>query len=121
MHIALYIVWFLIPSFFFIMAAWGLLEKFSNKHKKENPGDFFKQGIFVLACVLLCVLIDQTILPAVSEALIPEYLSLGFWQVVLLPLVLLIGSKLVGGSSPILISRAPHPSRDQNKPKDKKR
>ena len=111
MRTALYIIWLLFPAFFFAMALWARLEQISDKSKKENPGDFMRQGFFVLLCVGVCVFIDRTVLERLAQSIWPEWLPLGFYQVILLPLVLLIGAKAIGPSKEIRIDRAPHPSR----------
>lgn len=110
MRTALYVIWFLIPLFFLAMALWSWLEKVGGKAKKENPGDFLKQGIFVLACVLLSVLIDQYILENLVKAVLGDFVPLGFVQIILLPVVLYAGALALGPSRAILIGKAPHPS-----------
>lgn len=110
MQTALYIIWALIPLFFFLMGLWSTLEQMSGKQKKDNPGDFFKQGFFVLGCVLVSVLIDRYVLAQIVQGLLGEILPLEFFQVILLPLILLIAAQLIGPSKEILISKAPHPS-----------
>ena len=48
MRTALYIIWFLIPTCFFLLALWAKLEQIGNRAQKQNPGDFLKQAYFVL-------------------------------------------------------------------------
>ncbi len=110
MRTFLYIIWFLFPLAFFVMALWAGLEKVSNRQKKENPGDFLKQGTFVLVCVLISILLDQFALDSVMQTVIGDYLPLGFLQVMLLPVVLYIGAKVLGPTKSILISKAPRPT-----------
>ena len=119
MRTLLYGIWFLFPAFFFVMAFWSYLEKISNKHKKENPGDFLSQGIFVLICVAICIIIDQFALESFWQSLLSDYVPLGFLQILLLPAVLYIGAMLIGPSKAILIDRAPRPTR--GKPPRKRR
>ena len=105
MHTFLYILWFLIPIFFFVMALWAKLEQLGNKKgKKQNPGDFFKQGIFVLGCAIVSVLLDKFVLPKLVETISPDWLPMGFYQAVLLPVVMVLGAKIVGGSEEIRIN-----------------
>jgi hypothetical protein len=119
MHAALYIVWFAIPTFFFLMALWSSLEKLSGRPKKENPEDFFKQGLFVLGCVLLAVLIETYAIDFITNSIFQAIVPKGVWQVLLLPLILLIAAKLLGPSQDIKIGRAPRPSerKIQSKPR----
>ncbi len=107
MHTFLYIVWFSIPTFFFLAALWAKLEVISNKGKKENPSDLFRQGLFVLVVALIAVGIDRYVLKSLVESFSPDILPLGFYQAILLPILLLIGAKLVGGSKEIRIEKAP--------------
>jgi hypothetical protein len=104
MQTALYITWFIFPTFFFLLALWAKLEQFSGQQKRHNPADLLKQGLFVLVCVLLCIGIDKTLLPFVADLIDPVMIPLGFYQALLLPVVLLVSAKLVGGSKSILIS-----------------
>ena len=110
MRTALYVIWFLIPAFFFLMALWSLLERWSGRPKKENSEDFAKQGAFVLVCVVACVLLDQYAIEAFHREFLQGLVPLGFLQVILLPVVFFIGAKLIGPSQEIRISKAPHPS-----------
>jgi len=103
----LYVIWFLIPTFFFLIALWGKLEEISDKTKKHNPSDFINQGIFVLLCVGVAIVIDQYLLPDFITPSLPDWIPVGFVQILLLPLVLLVASKIVGPSSNIRIERAP--------------
>ena len=97
------------------MALWSYLEKVSNKAKRENPFDFVKQGAFVLVCVLLSIGVDQFFLEGIHQSifmpLAGDWIPLEFLQIVLLPAVLLAAALLFGGSKPILIKNAPHPSK----------
>lgn len=108
MRTALYILWGLLPLFFFSIAAWAFLEKLADKDRRENPMDFFSQGIFVLVCVLASVAIDQYCLESLVNAVLPDLVPLIFYQALLLPFVLLVGSYLVGPSKKILIGQEPH-------------
>jgi len=110
MRTFLYGVWFLFPLLFFIIALWSKLGALSDKHKGENSGDLLKQGVFVLACALLAVLVDQYLLQKLVDSVSPDWIPLGFYQALLLPIIFLIVGKLVGKSAEIRISRTPHPS-----------
>ncbi|MCB0311568.1 MAG: hypothetical protein KDD42_10045, partial [Bdellovibrionales bacterium] len=95
------------PAFFFAIGIWSALEKFSSSRKTrtENPKDFFRQGFFVLGCVAICILIDLTILEDIVSAVSSEWLPLGFYQMILLPIVLLVGARLIGPSKDITIPK----------------
>jgi len=105
----LYALWFAIPAFFFLTALWAKLEQLSRSPRRQNPGDFMRQGFFVLLCVLAAIGIDRYLLTALNDKL-PAWLPLPFLQVLLLPLVLLIGARLIGSSKPIKIEKAPRPT-----------
>lgn len=106
MHTFLYIIWFALPTLLFVMALWSKLEQMSGSPKKQDPIQFFKQALFLLACVLLAVTIDTFFLKDLWAMVSPEFITLGFWQVMLLPVILIIGAKLIGGSKVIRISSA---------------
>ena len=107
----LYVIWFLFPVFFLLMALWSKLEQVGGKKRQEHPEDFLRQGVFVLCCVLVAVGINEYVLPRVVAAYSPEAVPLQFYQVVLLPLVLLIGAKIMGPTSDLKISKPPDLSR----------
>ena len=92
------------------MALWAKLEQWSDSAKKQNPGDFMRQGVFVLVCVLIAVAIDQYALEAVITPITPDFIPLGFYQVMLLPVVCLLAAMLTGPSKAIRISKAPAPT-----------
>ena len=56
---------------------------------------------------LIAVGIDRYVLKSLVESFSPDILPLGFYQAILLPILLLIGAKLVGGSKEIRIEKAP--------------
>jgi hypothetical protein len=101
----LYIIWFCLPLFFFTIALWSKLEAMSGKDKRENFGDFFKQGVFVTGCVLLAVAIDQYVLADLVAAVSPDFIPLGLYQFLLLPFILYIGALAVGPSKSISLKK----------------
>jgi hypothetical protein len=103
MQSVLYIVWFSIPSLFFLLALWVKLERVSGRTKTENPKDLFNQGLFTLGCVFLSVIIDKFFLAGIVASLAGDIFPLGFYKVFLLPLILLLAAKIVGPSKKILI------------------
>lgn len=93
----LYVIWLLFPLGFFLMALWSFLEKATNRRPGlQTPGEHFKQGLFVLACVGVCIATDQYLLAQLVEGIANEWLPLPFFQVILLPFVLFVGAKLLG-------------------------
>lgn len=110
MTTALYIIWFLFPLFFLLMALWAFLERLSGKRDRQDGSDALKQGLFVLCCVLVAVAIDMYVLPDLVESLAPDWIPLGFFQVILLPVIFYLGALVFGGSKEILIGKAPKPS-----------
>lgn len=110
MQIAIYIIWAIIPLFFFSMALYAKLEQISNKAKKQNPADFMRQGVFVLVCVVICLVIDQQILEGLVTKYSPEFIPLGFYQILLLPLVLYLAAMAFGPSKDLRISNPSTPS-----------
>jgi len=116
MHTALYVIWFLCPTLFFLLALWSKLEHIGGRLKRDNPADLLSQGAFVLVCVLISIAIDKTLLPAVADTLAPTVLPLGFYQALLLPFVLVVAAKIYGGSKAILITSNKTP-----KPKQRNR
>ena len=115
MRTLLYIVWALVPLFFFTVALWATLERLGGKEKKGGTADAWRQGFFVLGCVGVAVLIDRTILPDIVDSIAPDYLPLGFFQALLLPLVLYLAALAFGGSKEILIGKAPKPGQARRK------
>jgi hypothetical protein len=107
MKTALYTLWFALPCIFFLLALWGTLETIGNRQKKNNSKELAKQGLFVLACSCLCVVIDLYILESIVTLINSSWFTLGFAETLILPLVLYIGAKLLGGSEEIRISKAP--------------
>ncbi len=115
MHTALYVIWFLIPTCFFLLALWAKLEQISNRSRAQNPGDLLRQGYFVLASVLVSVLIDHFILEKVVISISPTWLPIGFYRIILLPMVLLLGAKIAGPSKDIRIAKAPRPTQQKRR------
>lgn len=105
MTTAVYICWFLLPLTFFGLATYAKLEQLGGSVRRQNPKELFQQGFFVLGCVLVCCVIDRYLLKDLADSFMPDLIPLGFYQIILLPVILLIGAKLVGPTRDILISR----------------
>lgn len=110
MRTLLYVIWFAVPVVFLLIALWSKLEEWSGKAKKENPGDFFKQGCFVLICAFACVLIDQYVLGGMNEEELPFGIPMLFIQIILFPIVLYAAALLIGPTKTIRIEKASRPS-----------
>ncbi len=116
MRIVLYVIWFGIPALLFVLSFWAKLEQLGKSHRKQNPGDFFRQGIFMLAVALVCFAIDYYWLEDLVDNFAPEVTPLLFYEIIIYPLVAVLGAQIVGGSKPILIGEAPRPSTRGKKP-----
>jgi len=110
MRILLYIIWFGVAVLFFALWLWSRLEEWSGKTRKENPGDFFKQGCFVLACATICFLVDHYMLSKLTEEELPLGIPLLFIQIILFPLVLYVAALLIGPTKVIRIEKAARPT-----------
>ena len=113
MDIAFYIIWTLIPLGFLLAALWAKLESMgssaSQKRAKEAV-DLFKNFLFLAACCGITFLIDINFSKQIVEPLMPSFVPLGMFRVLLLPIVLYIGALLLGGSKPIRIKKSPRPT-----------
>lgn len=107
----LHVIWFLIAGFFFLLALWSWLEKVSGKKRQERPGDFVRQGVFVLVCALVSLMIDKYMLKGFIESIpfVADF-PLGMYQVLLFPCVLFIAARVIGPTKDIMIGKAPTPS-----------
>lgn len=110
MQTLIYILWLLLPLFFLGHALWIKLEQLGGRGKNEKPGDYFKQGLFVTGCSLFCFGFDKYVLQSLVPQYSPEAIPLWFYQFILLPIVLVLGAKCIGGTEEIRISKAPRPT-----------
>lgn len=107
----LYIIWFSLPIIMLLIALWAKLEQFGkNKEAKEHAIDYVKNALFLFVCALLAVAIDSYFLEDLVAFISPDFIPLEFYQLMLLPMILVICAKLFGGSKGISIERAPRPS-----------
>ncbi len=97
------------------MALWSKLEQAGGRTKRENVGDLARQGLFVLACVGVAVAVNEYLLSDTVAMLSPDFIPLGFYQILLLPFVLYIGAFVVGGSKEIRITKAPRVSQKKSR------
>jgi len=108
----LYLLWFGFPTLFFLLALATKLDRIAWKERNENPRDFFSSGIFLLGAAICTVFIERVFLKNLVDATFGNIMPYGFFQFFLWPLVLLIGAKLIGPSTKILIG-----DRKRTKPK----
>ncbi|HMO01993.1 MAG TPA: hypothetical protein PKD37_01255 [Oligoflexia bacterium] len=107
MNYLLYGVWIFIPLFFYIVAFLGWLDSISNNKKKQydNPGDYFRQGVFCTVAVIITFALDIFVLKVYYQQLtITEYIPTGMMRVFLLPIVLIILAVVVGPSKEIKLA-----------------
>jgi len=117
----LYGVWFLFPGFYLIAMIYCKLEQVSGKRIRHNLKDYVHHMFFLLACALISILLDQYALADIAQSIYPDLIPLGFYRIILFPVVLLLGAKLLGGSKEIRIKKAPRVGdltpRDKNRRK----
>ncbi len=97
----LYILWFTLPVIFLIMALWYQLELWSGHGKKGDARTYLKQGLFVLVCAIVSVIIEQNFLEDLVNSLLDPLISLQLAQIILFPIVLFIAATITGGSRPV--------------------
>lgn len=103
MSIIFYVIWIIIPLFFFTVALWAKLEQMSKSRKKQNPGDFIRQGVFLSVCTILAIAINHYVIVPQKESF--ELIPMGLVQTLLYPLILIIGAKVIGGTDPLRVKR----------------
>lgn len=69
---------------------------------------YFKQGVFVLICAAMAVLIDQFVLESAVHAINSEWLPVQFAQVLLFPILLYISAAVWGPTDSVKISKVTH-------------
>ena len=103
----LYGIWILIPLFFLAMSLWVALENIARPDRKERPGDYLRQGLFVAGVVAAAIGIDQYALKTLVDFVSPDPTALWFARIILLPLLLFLSSRLIGPTEPIRIENLP--------------
>ena len=117
MKIILYACWFIIPVCYLVIVLWSKLESISKNQSREDMGDILRQLLFVALCVGLCIILDQFFLEGWVDAYSPDWIPLGFYQSILLPVMFLIVGRIAGNSAEIRITKAPHPSEKRRRRK----
>ncbi|MCB0352920.1 MAG: hypothetical protein KDD64_05320 [Bdellovibrionales bacterium] len=115
MNYVFYTIWGLIPLVYFLLVLWSRLEQSTHVRKgkkaSRESSDLFRQAIFVSACALVTFLVDYFFVDqGLVEDILPEFVPLGFIKLILFPIVLMVLGKIVGGSKPIRIEKAPRPT-----------
>ena len=105
MHTLLNLAWFLLPLTLFLMALWNYLERRSPGGNVRSATDLFKNGLFTLGCCVVALLIDWYLLEDLVNAVSPSFISLGVYQFLLLPFVLLVAFKIMGPSKEIKVKK----------------
>lgn len=98
MQTALYVIWFLLPLFFVIFAIWAKLEQWQGQPKRERAGDYARQAVFTFVCAVIAVLLDQYVVTGLVNWIDSSLMPLGLAQILLYPLVLLVGARFIGGT-----------------------
>ena len=101
----LYTIWALFPAFYFISIIYVKLERLSGRTTRDDLGDFFRQGFFTLLCVIVSILVDRYILKDLIQGTIGDLIPLGFFRIILFPVVLIGLGKVIGPSKTIRVSQ----------------
>ena len=110
----LHIIWFSLPAIFVFIAIWSKLEALSGKANRGQIGGYLKQAAFLLVCALVSLGIENWFLEDFVVSYLDPIIPLDLARIVLLPLVLLVAAKLIGGTKPIQI-KSSRVSRERSK------
>lgn len=99
----IHIIWFLFPTFFFLLALWSKLEQLSGSPSIQDTRILFKQGVFLLLCCLIAVGVDRYLFVPHLQKNLPEWLPLALLQILLFPTILLLAALCSGGSKDITL------------------
>lgn len=115
MDLLLYCIWIGFPVLFLLIALWSKLEQKTiqkaGKRENKEPGDILKQFFFVSGCSLVVFLLDRYLSNSVVAPMLPSFIPLPMYRLLLYPVVLYLAAVSVGGSKPIRITKSSHPSR----------
>lgn len=100
----LYGAWCLLPATYLFLGIWSLLEAKSKPQSRQNPGDYFKQVLFLTICVAVAVGLDQYLIKDYAPKYSPEFIPYGFYQFMSFPVTLVIGARVFGGSKEVRIA-----------------
>ena len=101
---AIHFIWILIPAVYLFYGIWGILEQLSKSNQKQNPNDFFRQGAFVAVCVGIAFIIDYNFLENFVDGTLGGAIPIELAQVLLLPLIFVIGAIILGPTKEQLIN-----------------
>ena len=106
----IYAIWILFPLFFFGIALWSGLERLGGRDKRDNIGDYFRQGLFVSGCVAAAIVIDQLFLESLVSSIFPPSIPFMLFKLLLLPFVFYLASMLIGPSKAVRSEKSSHKS-----------
>ncbi|MCB0339586.1 MAG: hypothetical protein KDD53_08280 [Bdellovibrionales bacterium] len=89
------------------MVLWSKTENLSGKSRREDTGDYMRQGFFVLFSSIAAFVIDQQFLENIVSSLFGDMLPLMLFRIILFPVVLLVGAKILGPSRSKQIKKIP--------------
>jgi len=104
MSTLVYVFWILIPSGILLLAIWDYIDNKTRKRKDRHSINLMKQAIFVIGCVICCMLIDKFLLDVIVESVLMGLVSRDLMLVLLLPIILVAASIIIGPSKQIMIA-----------------
>lgn len=113
--IILYTLWALAPLTLLGFAVWEKLEQWSSKRKEHERAakEFLQNAFFVFCCVLVALIFDVYLFEMVFAPILPDFVPVNAVRLLLLPIILIIGAKVIGGTKPIRIEKAPTVSKNR--------
>lgn len=124
MRTAVYVFWALVVIGYFMLGLWAMLEKMGDKVSpkgRHEARDIFKQFVFVVVVIGICVLSDLFLVDSMIMPMMPDFVPRAFIQVILLPAVLYLGSLAIGGSKPLRVEKGKKPGQKSGARKQRKR
>ncbi len=102
----LYLIWGLLPLSLFLLALWARVKRIAKVHGREPAGEYFVQGLFCLAVLLVTIWIDSNFFDAIMEAALGGLVDPSIPRFLLYPVVLLVAAQLSG-----LVKKSPPPKK----------
>ena len=90
-----------------LVVGWEALDLLARGKKCKHTWHQLRQVFFVCVAIGVAVLVDLYVLDAVCSLPEFDWLPRGVFQILLLPTILLLMSRLVGPSDPILVAPTP--------------
>ncbi len=103
---SVYILWLLLPTWFFLYGIWAFGKRFGKRPIREHPEEYFIPGLFTGAGLLVAIWLDQTIYEELVNTVTMGMVDVIIARWLLYPAILLVmayGSKF--------LKRKPHVSR----------